>query len=173
MQMFKEFNYLHDNRQSDSIQYFSFYDTEGNLLTGESVSVTIDDNGQFDVLTITDENSVSTSYAQNEYTYTTECLYVLGIGFLIPGDIVKLKINECHVYELNYGWHTNISNQTIYSWYLVPKPQEDYFRDERKGLFNRSDINITNTGILTFYKEFLSTIEVVEFRKDRNSFNIL
>ena len=170
--MFKEFNYLHDNRQSDSIQYFSFYDLEGNLLNGDSVSVTITDNGQFDVLTITKDGSTET-YNSDEYTYTTECLYVLGIGFLIPGDIVKLKINECDTYELNYGWHTNISNQTIYSWYLVPIKQEDFFRDERKGLFNKSDINITNTGILTFYKEFLDTIEVVEFRRDRNSFNII
>ena len=30
-----------------------------------------------------------------------------------------------------------------------------------------------NTGILTFYKEYLQTIEVVEFKKDRNSFNKL
>jgi hypothetical protein len=107
------------------------------------------------------------------YTYTTECLYVLGIGFLLPGDLVKLKINERDIYELNYGWHTNISNQTIYSWYLVPQKNDDYFKGERAGIFRESDINITNTGILTFYKEFLDTIEVVEFRKDRNSFNIL
>lgn len=171
--MFKEFNYLHDNRQSDSIQYFSFYDSNGNLLLGNSVSVTITDNGQFDVLTITQSDGSSISYNQDEYIYTTECLYVLGIGFLLPGDLVKLKVNECAVYELNYGWHTNISNQTIYSWYLVPQETQDYFADCRNGLGNKSDININKNGILTFYKEFLNTIEVVEFRSDRNSFNIL
>jgi hypothetical protein len=168
--MFNEFQELHDSRKSDSIQYFSFYDTDNNLIRGD-ISVTIDDNGQFDILTSTSDG-VSKQYTKEEYTYTTECLYVLGIGFLIPGDLVKLKINERDVYELNYGWHTNISNQTIYSWYLVPQKVEDYFSDTRKGLFRESDINITNTGILTFYKEFLQTIEVVEFRKDRNSFNI-
>lgn len=174
--MFNEFQELHDNRESDSIPYFSFYDLENNLIRGDRLSVTIDDNGQFDTLsvfnTVQDETLVET-YTKDQYTYTTECLYVLGIGFLLPGDIVKLKINERDAYELNYGWHTNISNQTIYSWYLVPQKNEDYFADTRKGIFRESDINITNTGILTFYKEFLQTIEVVEFRKDRNSFNIL
>ena len=171
--MFNEFNNLHDNRKSDSIQYFSFYDLDGNLIKG-NISVNIDDNGQFDSLTVIDDSVESTKYyTKDEYTYTTECLYVLGIGFLLPGDLVKLKINERYVYELNYGWHTNISNQTIYSWYLVPQKVDDYYADSRKGIFRESDINITNTGILTFYKEFLQTIEVVEFRKDRNSFNIL
>lgn len=175
--MFDEFKKLHDNRESDSVQYFSFYDLAGNLIRGDVITVSIDDNGQFDTLSvesnIDDENEYSVQeYEKDEYTYTTECLYVLGIGFLLPGDIVKLKINECFEYELNYGWHTNISNQTIYSWYLVPRKTDDYFKDERHGIFRESDINITNTGILTFYKEFLQTIEVVEFRKDRNSFNI-
>lgn len=169
---FEEFQNLHDNRESDSIPYYSFYDTAGELITGDSVSVSLDDNGQFDVLTVV-KDSVETVYQKGEYTYTTECLYVLGIGFLLPGDKVKLKIDSCNVYELNYGWHTNVSNQTIYSWYLKPYPMEDYFKDERKGLFNKSCPDITNTGLLTFYKEYLSTIEVVEFVKDRNSFNIL
>lgn len=168
--MFDTFNNLHDNRKSDSIPYFSFYDLEGNLLQG-SISVTFDDNGEFDVLTCEVDGTIYT-YLKDEYTYTTECLYVLGIGFLLPGDIVKLKVNEIDEYELNYGWHTNISNQTIYSWYLKPIHTTDLFKDDRYGLFNKSDVNITNTGILTFYKEFLETIEVVTFRKERNSFII-
>ena len=174
--MFDEFQRLHDNRESDSIPYFSFYDLENKLIQGNTVSVALDDNGQFDTLTVTTEEdgqTVTETYTKDQYTYTTECLYVLGIGFLLPGDIVKLKINECNTYQLNYGWHTNISNQTIYSWYLVPQPTTDYFAYDRKGIFGHCDPDITNTGILTFYKEFLQTIEVVEFRKDRNSFNIL
>ena len=169
--MFEEFNRLHDNRESDSIQYFSFYDSEGNLIRG-SLEASLDDNGQFDILTqIIDDETVI--YPKGTYTYTTECLYVLGIGFLLPGDIVKLKIDSCKTYELNYGWHTNVSNQTIYSWYLVPQENKDFFEEERKGFFHKQEPNITNTGILTFYKEYLETIEVVQFKKDRNSFNIL
>ena len=169
--MFKNFNDLHDNRKNDSIQYFSFYNNDGDLIRGD-IQVSIDDNGQFDTVTSTldDETYI---YTSGNFTYTTECLYILGIGFLIPGDKVKLKIDKPQVYELNYGWHTNISNQTIYSWYLTPVKTDDYFKNERKGLFNESEPNIINTGILTFYKEYLTTIELVEFVRDRNSFNIL
>ena len=56
--MFDEFNRLHDNRESDSIQYFSFYDSEGNLIRG-SLEASLDDNGQFDILTqIIDDETV-------------------------------------------------------------------------------------------------------------------
>ena len=77
-------------------------------------------------------------------------------------------------YELNFGWHTNISSQTIYSWYLVRHDIPDYFYNERSGIFQSVDLvemNMENNEILTFYKEFLETIEVVKFRKDRVSFN--
>ena len=168
---FREFTNLHDNRQSDAIPYFSFYDLSGNLIIGD-ITATFTDDGQFDAITC-EKDGMTVTYNNGQFSYTTACLYVLGIGFLIPGDIVKLKIDSCKVYELNFGWHTNVSNQTIYSWYLKPIKIEDYFKDERKGLFNESDPNITNTGILTFYKEYLSTIEVVEFVKDRNYFNTI
>lgn len=169
--MWDEFKDLHDKRESDSIPFFSFYDNDGILLRGD-LEVSVDEDGQFDLLTQTLDDETFL-YPRGNYTYTTECLYVLGIGFLLPGDIVKLSINTCREYELNYGWHTNVSNQTIYSWYLVPHETKDHFEGQRQGLFNKQDPDITNTGILTFYKEYLKTIEVVEFRKDRNSFNII
>lgn len=170
--MFDEFNELHDNRQSDSIPYFSFYDLNGNLITG-SIQVSFTDNGQFDTLLVQNDGQ-EVSYNKDEYTYTTECLYVLGIGFLIPGDIVKLKITDTKTYELNWGWHTNVSGQQIYSWYLVPQQEPDYFYDTRKGFMQTVDLattNINSKGILTFYKEYLKTIEVVQFRKDRVYFD--
>lgn len=173
--MFDEFNELHDSRQSDSIQYFSFYDYKGDLIKG-SIEVEITDNGQFGALTCEDDLGEMIIYPKDTYTYTTECLYVLGIGFLIPGDIVKLKLTDWKEYELNFGWHTNISGQTIYSWYLVPREIPDMFINERNGIHNNTDLadmNINNNGILTFYKEYLSTIEVVEFKKDRISFDKL
>lgn len=170
--MFDEFNHLHDERRSDSLQYFSFYDYNGDLIRG-SIEAEITDNGQFGALTV-EYDEETFIYPKGTYTYTTECLYVLGIGFLIPGDVVKLKITDTKEYELNWGWHTNISGQTIYSWYLVPKQLPDYFYDERNG-FNTQidlvDMNIDNNGILTLYKEYLETIEVVEYKKDRVSFD--
>lgn len=170
--MFEEFNHLHDERKSDSLQYFSFYDYSGELIRGE-IEAEITDNGQFGALTV-EYNGETIIYPKDTYTYTTECLYVLGIGFLIPGDVVKLHLTETKTYELNWGWHKNISGQTIYSWYLVPKPLPDYFYDKRNGFniqLDLADMNIDNNGILTFYKEFLETIEVVEFKKDRVSFD--
>ena len=171
--MFNEFNRLHDNRESNSIPYYSFYDIQGNLIKGE-ISVSLDDNGQFDTVTQV-LGGVTYTYNKSEFTYTTQCLYILGIGFLIPGDIVKLKIDDINKYELNFGWHTNISGQSIYSWYLKPVPVEKYF-EQRDGIFQNADLvdmNIEYTQILTFYEEYLDTIEVVQFTKDRNYFNVI
>lgn len=172
--MFEVFQNLHDNRQSDSIPYFSFYDNNGELIKG-NIEVSVDEDGQFNSLT-TEVGGETIIYPKGTYTYVTECLYVLGIGFLLPGDVVKLKIDELKTYELNFGWHTNISGQTIYSWYLTELPEEDYFYEERNGIFNSADLvdmNIENKQILTFYKEYLDTIEVVTFKKDRVSFNVI
>lgn len=167
------FDNLHDIRKSDSVQYFSFYDLSGNLLKGD-IDVSISSDGQFD--TVVQEYSGDTYiYQKGMYTYTTECLYVLGIAnFLIPGDIVKLRIDDIKQYELNYGWHTNISGQSIYSWYLKPLPHKDYFYEEKNGIFQSADLvdmNMDSMGILTFYKEYLDTIEVVKFNKDRVAFH--
>lgn len=170
--MFDAFRELHDNRQSDSIPYYSFYNQDGELLRGD-ISVSLDDNGQFDTVTqILD--GTTTTYNKGQFTYTIGCLYVLGIGFLLPGDIVKLKIDDINRYEINFGWHTNVSGQTIYSWYLKQIPVEKYFQT-KDGIFQSTDLvemNIENTKTLTLYKEYLNTIEVVEFRKDRNFFTI-
>lgn len=170
--MFDEFNELHDDRQSDSIPYFSFYDINGDLIHGD-IDVSFTDNGQFDTLTV-EYNNETMIYNKDQYTYTTQCLYVLGIGFLLPGDIVKLKITDTKTYEVGWGWHTNVSGQTIFSWYLTPQPQPDYFYNERKGFKQTVDLattNIDSNGILTLYKEYLKTIEVVQFRKDRVYFD--
>lgn len=46
-------------------------------------------------------------------------LEVPGVGYLKPGTFVRLD-KDSTKYVLLFGWHTNISNQTIYSWYLRP-----------------------------------------------------
>jgi hypothetical protein len=170
--MFDVFNNLHDSRLSNSVPHYSFYDLQGDLIKGDTVSVDILADGQFGTLTVTADGD-TTQYAPAEYTVLTECLYVLGIGYLLPGDIVKLKIDAIAEYELGYGWHTNVSGQNIYSWYLVPRHVDDLFAGSRQGLFNNRDVDITKTGILTVYREYLDTIEVVEFRKDRITFDVI
>ena len=44
-------------------------------------------------------------------------LEVPGVGFLRPGSVVRIRGQE---YVLNFGKHTNISNQSLISWYLSP-----------------------------------------------------
>lgn len=167
--MFDEFQKLHDTRRSDSVPYFSFYDTNGDLIRGD-IKLSVSEDGQFDTLTST-VDGVETVYNKGDYTYCTECLYVLGIGFLLPGDIVKLKLDATEEYELNFGWHTNVSGQTIYSWYLKLMNARQLF--EKRGFDRTQQPYITNTGNRTLYRDYLETIEVVQFKKDRVSFNVI
>ena len=55
-------------------------------------------------------------YHKGEFLMIKELLEVPGIGRLSPGTIVRYENNN---YVLLFGWHTNPSNQTIYSWYLT------------------------------------------------------
>lgn len=48
-------------------------------------------------------------------TYEKYLLDVPGVGYLCPGTRVSFEKKE---YVLLHGWHTNGSNQTIFSWYL-------------------------------------------------------
>lgn len=66
-------------------------------------------------------------------TYEKYLLEVPGVGFLRPGTRVSLEGKE---YVLLFGWHTNGSNQTIYSWYLNP-----LFENSSDKTLYKSDIN--------------------------------
>ena len=154
-----DFANLHDLKQSDIIDYYSFYDLEGNYLSNVA-SVNINSHGKFETITVTiDEEEVI--LFPNEYYYTRESVFVLGVGFLIPGDIVKLHLLDKRFYEVRYGWHINVSNQNIHSWYLVPV---DY------DIITKEVAYLTDSKILTLYREYLDTIELVEYRKNRSTF---
>lgn len=58
-----------------------------------------------------------TTYDSSSIKYYKNLLTVPGVGYLRPGTVVKYN-ND--LYILNFGWHHNISNLTIYSWYLTP-----------------------------------------------------
>lgn len=155
-----DFEDLHRLKQSDIIDYFSFYDMNGEYLDNVA-NISVCANGKFGELTIIDNDGEYKTYSPSEYNFTRETVYVLGIGFLIPGDIVKLHLLDKRFYEIQYGWHTNVSNQTIHSWYLIPI---DY------DIVTKEVVYRTDSDILTLYKEHLETIEVVEFRKNRTTF---
>lgn len=157
-----DFQDLHMLKQSDIVDYFSFYDKEGNYLSNVA-TVDIQVDGQFGTLTLTDSEGEIITLDRTEYDFTREAVFVLGVGYLIPGDLVKLHLLDKRTYEIRYGWHTNVSNQTIHSWYLVPV---DY------NMVTKEVVYRTDSDILTLYKEYLETIELVEYRKNRSSFYI-
>ena len=154
------FDDLHRLKKSDIVDYISFYTADGSLIRNV-YNVSMDPDGQFGTVYSTDVLGNTVTYERGSYTYTRESVFVLGIGYLVPGDIVRLSLRDNICYEVGYGWHTNVSNQTLHSWYLTPV-----------------DIDVatheisykTESYIRTLYKEYLDTIEVVEFRKNRSSF---
>lgn len=68
-------------------------------------------------------------------------LYVPGVGYLRPGTKVWLDTNPYDKYTLCFGWHTNISNQTIFSWFLRPyeenvtNEEDQYMSSPQQRLF--------------------------------------
>lgn len=156
-----DFAELHCLKQNDIIDYYSFYDVDGNYLSNVA-TVSVNANGKFGNITIVidDEERI---LSPDEYYYTRESVFVLGVGFLIPGDIVKLHLLDKKFYEVKYGWHKNVSNQNIHSWYLVPV---DY------NVITKEVAYLTDSKILTLYREYLDTIELVEYRRNRSTFYI-
>lgn len=153
---------LHTLKQSDIIDYFSFYKLDGEYIPNV-ISVDIGKDGKFGNITAVDSEGTETTYSYDEYNFTRESVFVLGVGYLIPGDIVKLHLLDKRSYEVRYGWHTNVSNQTIHSWYLVPVNVNEVTKEVSY---------LTDSKILTLYKEYLETIELVEYRHNRSSFYI-
>ena len=100
------------------------YDTNGIRVNVSSVDLDTDGNIVF--INTTDGNKLSA----DDYIIVQELLNVPGVGKLKPGTRVVLEENPYIEYSLEFGWHTNISNQTIYSWYLYPIRQEEIISDK-------------------------------------------
>lgn len=93
-------------------------------LTGELIKVTnieLDTSGMINKITGT-VNGITAIMDSSQFVYTNLILDVPGLGTAVCGDTVLLKHprKKLEEYVLEFGWHTNISNQKIYSWYLVP-----------------------------------------------------
>ena len=101
------------------------YNTNGIRLNNVS-SVDLDTEGNIVFINTTDGNKLRAS----DYIIVQELLNVPGVGKLKPGTRVVLEENPYIEYVLRFGWHTNISNQTIYSWYLYPIKQEEIISDK-------------------------------------------
>lgn len=86
-------------------------------------SVDLDTNGKIVILHDEEGNTI---YSEDCLIYQ-DFLDVPGVGYLKPGTMVRLD-DDLTKYVLLFGWHTNISNQTIYSWFL--RPLEEYSEED-------------------------------------------
>lgn len=86
-----------------------FNDTEGSPIKVSEIS--LDDSGKIVSVTTYDGNILG----RDEIEFNKEVLNIPGVGQVPPGSLVYYKGEP---YLINFGWHTNYSNQQIYSWYL-------------------------------------------------------
>jgi hypothetical protein len=121
--------------------YFSFFDKDGKPL--DVLSVEVDEDGKFSKITYFDSGSEYT-LSSGEYTYTNMILSVPGIGYAYCGDIVTLERyrEKAKRFVLNFGWHENISNQKLYTWYLTQATLADGEEKECKTLYYEDLCNI-------------------------------
>ena len=110
-----------------------FTTKDGDLL--EVASINLQDGIITNVTTIYED-----TYSRDALNIYTNILYVKGVGSLVPKTRVVYEKKD---YILLYGWHTNISNQTIYSWFL--RPLEEAGPDK------------------TLYKEMIDKIDIIHF----------
>ena len=94
---------------------------------------------EMDALIDTSGNPVSVE----DVEYQRYVLNVPGIGNLIPGSRIIWKEED---YVLQFGWHTNVSNQTLFTWYLEPLEGTDLIPK-------------------TLYRWMINEIEIVHFRR--------
>ena len=102
------------------------------------VDIHLDPQYKIDVLTDIEGNEVDPETVQ----YQKYALKVPGLGNILPGSRVIWKEED---YVLQFGWHTNVSNQEIFTWYLLPLESID-------------------TTPKTLYRWMIKEIELVHFR---------
>lgn len=114
------------------------------------ISVDVDTEGQY-VVAHTDDNE---QYFVEDLIVEKNFLPVPGVGYLRPGTKVRLEGDPTE-YVLLFGWHTNISNQTIYSWYL--RPIKEFIEDNSDNEYMSQPIKELSDD-KTLYYEMINKI---------------
>lgn len=124
---------------------FNFYDRDTKeLITGVS-AINLDENCDIAGIFANGKN-----LSKDALLYTNLVLDVPGLGGALCGDLITLKIkNKISEFSLGFGWHINISNQKIYSWYLLPLD----------GHLNTPDIEFKKAKTL-YYDDLINIIGV-------------
>lgn len=124
--------------------HFSFYRNSDNSIIESVNSIELDDNNCFSSINTTDDG-LQEKLDRNSYSYTNLCLSVPGLGYAYCGDELVLEEyrKPSKIWKLNFGWHTNISNQKIYSWFLSdPYEDIDINSNKYKTLYYDDIVNI-------------------------------
>lgn len=94
-----------------------FTSLEGEVLPVNSVSLCKGCITGISLNSVDPDTGVPSELVQGDFKVDKELLYIPGIGHVPPGNIITYEGKD---YILMFGWHKNVSNQTIYSWYMTP-----------------------------------------------------
>lgn len=126
---------------------FRFYEASTHDLISDVSHINLDNEGRVASIT-TSSGSV---LLKDDFVYTNLALDVPGLGYALCGDLITIKVkNKISDYTLGFGWHINISNQKIYSWYLLPID---------KTLLNKPDSEFDLAKTL-YYDDLISIIAI-------------
>lgn len=120
---------------NDAESMFIFTDLDSNII--DVGRVILDNESKISAVITRTEDILY----PDEVVFGRYALNIPGIGEVLPQTRIIYKDKD---YVLLFGWHKNISNQEIYSWFL--RPLEEDVPDK------------------TLYKEMIDEIEVVHFR---------
>ena len=97
---------------------FTFFSLDGRVINNV-YGVELDALGEFSTIRYV-ENGENKHLTSDNFTYTNLILNIPSLGFAYCGDIIYLNRyrEKPQEYVLQFGWHENVSNQKIYSWYL-------------------------------------------------------
>lgn len=125
---------------------FKFYNKQTLELIDVS-SIYLSEDGK--IFSILDTSGVEWSFS--DFLYTNLILEVPGLGQALCGDLITIKVkNKISDFILGFGWHINISNQQLYTWYLLPTD---------KKLLNKPDSKFPVAKTL-YYDDLISIIAV-------------
>ena len=99
---------------------FTFFSLDGSPILNVK-HIVLDDLGRVSSIIYLNDNDEELELSSSEFTYTNLILHIPGVDHLAYcGDKLFLaRFRECpKEYTLNFGWHENVSNQKIFSWYL-------------------------------------------------------
>lgn len=126
---------------------FKFYEKVSHDLIADVDSINLNNDGSIKSINTKSGHTI----LSDDFLYTNLILEIPGLGYAMCGDLITIKVkNKITDFTLGFGWHLNISNQKIYSWYLLPKDNK---------LLNKPDSEFKVAKTL-YYDDLISVIAI-------------